>query len=206
MDIHEDRITERRRGLTPFILLPRSLLLTAPPLLAPRWGAKLFRLRRKSPMRPSAPSSLVVLGGGREERRARKEKNGASRSPFSILRHIISPLWKTSSNSQGLPKQKKVDTFIYIIRPRVVDSRLETVRFRRSSSFCEGLWLGRFDHWMNWTNRWSHRHSHLLTPSRDPHVSYEGFTRLSVPNQTTKNKNNQFVWSRLWSSLLVKSD
>ena len=27
---------ERRRGLTPFILLPRSLLLTAPPILPPR--------------------------------------------------------------------------------------------------------------------------------------------------------------------------
>ena len=54
---------ERRRGLTPFILLPRPLHLTAPPLLAPRWGAKLFRLRRKSSIRPSAPSSLVVQGG-----------------------------------------------------------------------------------------------------------------------------------------------
>ena len=44
------------------------------------------------------------------------------------------------TSDQGLPKQKKVDTFIYIIRPGVVYSSLEMVRFRRSNSFCEGLW------------------------------------------------------------------
>ena len=72
----------RRRGLTPFILLPRTLLLPATPLLAPRCATKLSRRSRESSLRRPAPSSLVVPGGGREERRARKEKNGASKSVF----------------------------------------------------------------------------------------------------------------------------
>ena len=90
---------ERRRGLTPFILLPRSLLLTAPPLLAPRWGAKLFRLRRKSSIRPSAPSSLVVLGGGREERRAGRRRMGQAGALFQFCYTSFQHCGETSSKS-----------------------------------------------------------------------------------------------------------
>ena len=43
-----------------------------------------------------------------------------------------------SALKQGLPKQKKVDTFIYIIRLRVAYPVLGMVRFRRSTSFCDG--------------------------------------------------------------------
>ena len=46
-------------------------------------------------------------------------------------------LLKKTIFKQGLPKQKKVDTFLYIIRPRVAYPVLEMVRFRRSSSFCD---------------------------------------------------------------------
>ena len=88
---------EGRSSLTPFILLPSSLLLTAPPLLAPRWVAKLFRLRRKSSLRPSAPSSLVALGGGREERRAGRRRTGQVGA--------LSLLQRTSPLLFGLPLQ-----------------------------------------------------------------------------------------------------
>ena len=90
MEVNEDRLhRERRRGLTPLILLPRTLHLPAPPLLAPRCAAKARRLRRRASLRRPAPWSLVVAGGGREVRRARKEKNGASWSPvlFKRLKH-----------------------------------------------------------------------------------------------------------------------
>ena len=73
---------EGEGGLTPFILLPRTLLLTAPPLLAPRCAAKLSRLRRESSLRRPAPSSLVVPGGGREERRAGRRRTGQVRAPL----------------------------------------------------------------------------------------------------------------------------
>ena len=72
----------RRRGLTPFILLPLTLLLTAPPIIAPRCAAKLSRLRRESSIRRPAPSSLVVPGGGREERRAGRRRTGQERAFF----------------------------------------------------------------------------------------------------------------------------
>ena len=87
---------ERRRGLTPFILLPRTLHLPAPPLLAPRCAAKLWRLRRQSSIRRPAPLSLVVSGGVCEVRRAMKEKNGASLSP------VLFQLTKTSSSPKRM--------------------------------------------------------------------------------------------------------
>ena len=82
----------RRRGINTVYSPSRSLLLPAPPLLAPRCAAKLSRLRRESSLRRPAPSSLVVQGGGREERRAMKEKNGARESTFPstvISLHLV---------------------------------------------------------------------------------------------------------------------
>ena len=80
---------EGEGGLTPFILLPCSLLLTAPPLLAPRCAAKLSRLRRESSQRRPAPSSLVVPGGGREERRAGRRITGQVRAlSISLIQTI----------------------------------------------------------------------------------------------------------------------
>ena len=104
VEVHEDRLHgERRRGLTPFILLPRTLHLPAPPLLAPRCAAKARRLRRRASLRRPAPWSLVVSGGGREVRRARKEKNGASWSPvlftqLSDIKHHLKR--KDTTNTQ----------------------------------------------------------------------------------------------------------
>ena len=55
-----------------------SSLLTShgPPLLAPRCAAKLSRLRRESSIRRPAPSSLVVAGVDRSERRAGRRRTG----------------------------------------------------------------------------------------------------------------------------------
>ena len=78
-------------GLTPFILLHRTLLLTAPPLLAPRCAAKLSRLRHKSSIRRPAPSSLVVAGGGREERRAGRRRTGQV-GALSLFKDVFSIL------------------------------------------------------------------------------------------------------------------
>ena len=78
-------------GLTPFILLPCSLHISAPPLLAPRCAAKLSRVRRESSIRRPAPSSFIVPGGGREERRTGRRRTGQVgalslfKSVFSIL-------------------------------------------------------------------------------------------------------------------------
>ena len=58
----------RRRGLTQFILLPQLTSPHGPTPPRSEVRAKLFRLRRKSSIRPSAPSSLVALGWGPEER------------------------------------------------------------------------------------------------------------------------------------------
>ena len=90
MEVHEDRLTGRRRGTNP--VYSSSLLNSphGPPLLAPRCAAKLLRLRRDSSIRRTAPSSLVVPGGVRDVRRAKKEKNGASWSPVHFQQHIIS--------------------------------------------------------------------------------------------------------------------
>ena len=76
MEVHEDRLTGRRRGTNPVYSPSCSLLLPAPPLLAPRCAAKLSRLRRESSIRRPAPSSLVVPGGGCEERRAGRRRTG----------------------------------------------------------------------------------------------------------------------------------
>ena len=73
---------ERRRGTHPVYSPSCSLLLTAPPLLAPRCAAYLLRLRRESSLRRPAPSSLVVPGGGRSERRAGRRRTGHVRAPF----------------------------------------------------------------------------------------------------------------------------
>ena len=77
------------KGTNPIYSPSCSLHLPAPPLLAPRCAAKLWRLRRQSSIRRPAPWSLVVAGGGREVRRARKEKNGASKSPL-LFKHSTS--------------------------------------------------------------------------------------------------------------------
>ena len=91
MEVHEDRLTGRRSSLTPFLLLPSSLLLTAPPLLAPRCAAKLSRLRRETSIRRPAPSSLVVPGGGREERRAGRRRTGQV-GALSLFKDVFSIL------------------------------------------------------------------------------------------------------------------
>ena len=89
MEVHEDWLTGKEKGTNPFYS-PSLHTSHGPPLLAPRCAAKLSRLRRESSLRRPAPSSLVVPCGGRSERRARKEKNGASKSPVPFQRHIIS--------------------------------------------------------------------------------------------------------------------
>ena len=66
----------RRRGTNPVYSPSCSLHHSAPPLLAPRCAAKLSRLRRGSSIRRPAPSSLVVPGGGREERRLGRRRTG----------------------------------------------------------------------------------------------------------------------------------
>ena len=85
----------RRGGLTPFILLPRTLLLTAPPLLAPRCAAKLVRIHRESSLRRPAPSSLVVLGGAvRRDEREGEERGKLEPRSFLSLKPIWF-LWET---------------------------------------------------------------------------------------------------------------
>ena len=64
---------EGEGGLTPFIILPCSLLLTATPLLAPRCAAKLSRLRANvlhAAQLPRRSSSWV--GAVRRDERGRR--------------------------------------------------------------------------------------------------------------------------------------
>ena len=91
MEIHEDRLAGEEKVTNRIV---SHCLLTSPhgpTLLAPRWGAQLFRLRRKSSIRPSAPASLVALGGGRSERRAGRRRIG----------QVWAPLFSTRSNPKN---------------------------------------------------------------------------------------------------------
>ena len=90
---------EGRSSRTPFILLPSSLLLTAPPLLAPRWVAKLFRLWRKVLYAPQLPrrSSSRVGAVLRDEREG--EERGKSEH-FLFYIHV-SPLCLVSPTTKS---------------------------------------------------------------------------------------------------------
>ena len=66
--------------------------------------------------------------------------------------------------------------------------------------------VGSFDHSMKWMNRgWRLPSSLLSLPFLLTFLArlYKAFW---LAKQQNKNKNIQFVWSRLWSSLLDKSD
>ena len=112
---------------------------------------------------------------------------------------------------QGLPKQKIVDTFIYIIRPRVAFPVLGMVRFRRRSSFCDAYgWVVLTTQW----NEWTAIHISFLPSWPIPFLltlskALYGFW---LPKQPTQQKqNNQLLWrpscglqgSASWSELQV---
>ena len=123
--------------------------------------------------------------------RKREQMTLSARTSFSCFLR-----WTTSLSvkpfTQGLPKQKKVDTFIYIIRPRVVHPVLWMVRFWRSCLFCDACgWVVLTTEWNEWTNRRSHRHSPLLTPSLSL-ISPKGFTRLYFAKQQTTTNQSFF--------------
>ena len=75
LECHEDRFTGRRSSQTPFILLPAHFSSRPhPSSLRGEW-LNFFGCGESS-LRPSAPSSLVALGGGRSERRAGRRRTG----------------------------------------------------------------------------------------------------------------------------------
>ena len=89
MEVHEDRLTGRRSSLTPFILLPSSLLLTAPPL--PLRGVRLnFRgcaakvlYAAQLPRRSSSRVGAV--------RRDEREGEERGKSEHSLFSNAFSP-------------------------------------------------------------------------------------------------------------------
>ena len=93
------------KGTNPIYSPSCSLHLPAPPLLEPRYAAKLWRLRLQSSIRRPAPWSLVVSGGGGEVKRAMKEKNEAGESLSLLKRHSDERRSKTSSETTGKSKQ-----------------------------------------------------------------------------------------------------
>ena len=97
---------ERRRGTNPVFFPSRALLLTAPPLLAPRCADKLSRLRRLSSLLSPASSSLVVPGGGRDERRTGRRRTGQVRAPFIFTDTSFHIPWFSLTCSQRRAFQK----------------------------------------------------------------------------------------------------
>ena len=93
MEVHEDWLTGEEKGTNPVYSPSQLTSPHGPPLLAPRWGAKLFRLRRKSSIRPSAPWSLVALGGGREEKRAGRRRTGQVGAPLFFKTSSVQLPW-----------------------------------------------------------------------------------------------------------------
>ena len=103
MEVHEDRLTGKEKGLTTFILLPSSLLLTAPPSSLRGDGLNFFGFAEKfnTPL-----SSLVARrpGLGPFGETSEEGEERASGSPVSVPSHIIQLRGETSSTSPSKTK------------------------------------------------------------------------------------------------------
>ena len=87
-----------------------------------------------------------------------------------------------------------MDTFIYIIRPRVVHPVLGNGEVSKKHFVLWCLWLGRFDHSMKWP-RPETRFTPALSPL-DPSSSsclLERLDKACFPTQPNKTQNNQFL-------------
>ena len=89
---------ERRSSLTPFILLPAHFSSRPHPSSLRGEGLNFFGFAESS-IRPSAPSSLVALGGGRSERRAGTRRRGQGGALFIFENTSFQLCVETSSKS-----------------------------------------------------------------------------------------------------------
>ena len=101
MEVHEDWLTGKEKFTNPVYSSSCSLL-TAPPLLPPRWGANLLSFAEIVLYAPHLPRrSSPGVGAFRET--SRNEKNGVSRS----LIHFMSLKAKyTGIFDPGMSKNK----------------------------------------------------------------------------------------------------
>ena len=119
------RIDSRgRRGTNPVYSPSRTLHHSAPPLLAPRCAAKLSRLRRESSLRRPAPSSLVVAGGGRDEKWAGR-RTGQVRALFHFNDTSFQVLWLSHDFSlpKDLQRPKKIINYTGSLDPGTLKNK-----------------------------------------------------------------------------------